>query len=107
MLGFRDGKLRVLWQRLIEPDISNPQKILRIGPPVADVDGNGRAEVLACVFNDSGDHRWHLTVHDALTGRAMADFADEYLAAPLDVDGDGVSELLTVRTEGGGVRSSG
>ncbi|MBI2925318.1 MAG: VCBS repeat-containing protein, partial [Verrucomicrobia bacterium] len=108
VLGFRDGKLRVLWQRLIEPDISNPQKILRVGPvPVADVDGDRRAEVLACVFNDSGDQRWHLTVHDALTGRAMADFADEHLAAPLDVDGDGVSELLTVRTEGGGVREFG
>ena len=104
VLGFRDGKLRVLWQRLIEPDISNPQKILRVGPtPVADVDGDGRAEVLACVFNDNGDQRWHLTVHDALTGRVMADLADEYLAAPLDVDGDGVSELLTVRAEGGGV----
>ncbi len=104
VLGFRDGKLRVFWQRNIEPDISNPQKILRVGPaPVADVDGDGRAEVFACVFNDASDQRWHITVHDALTGRVTSDFVDEYLAAPLDVDGDGVSELLTVSAQGAGV----
>ncbi|MBM3740886.1 MAG: hypothetical protein FJW39_34505, partial [Acidobacteria bacterium] len=102
-LGFRNGKLEVLWQRNIEPDISNPEKILRVGPtPVADVDGDGRSEVLACVYNDGGDHRWHLTVHDALTGRVKADFADECLIAPLDLDGDGVSELLTVSATSAG-----
>lgn len=104
VLGFRDGKLSLLWQRNIEPDISDPHKILRVGPtPVADVDGDGRAEVLACIFNDGGDQRWHLTIHDALNGHVKADLADEYLAAPLDVDGDGVSELLTIATTGGGV----
>jgi hypothetical protein len=104
VLGFRNGKLAILWQKLIETDISNPQKILRVGPnQVADVDGDGRLEVLINTFNDSGDHRWHLCVHDAMTGRVKADLPDECLAAPLDVDGDGVSELLTYRTVGAGV----
>ena len=38
VLGFREGRLSLLWQRNVEPDISNPQKILRVGPnPVGDV----------------------------------------------------------------------
>jgi hypothetical protein len=116
VLGFRGGKLQLLWQRNPEPDISNPQKILRVGPtPVADVDGDRRAEVLACVFNDAGDHRWHLTVHDALTGRVKADFADEYLAAllrhrdregPLATPGAGAGRGCRVRECGFGFRRS-
>jgi outer membrane protein assembly factor BamB len=104
VLGFREGRLQLLWQRNIEPDISNPRKILRVGPaPVADVDGDGRSEVLASVFNDAGDQRWHLTIHDALTGRVMADLPDEVLAGTIDVDGNGTNELLTTHARGAGV----
>lgn len=99
VLGFRNGKLTLLWQKLIEPDISNPQKILRVGPnPVADVDGDGRLEVLIKTFNEAGDHRWHLGVYESMTGRLKIDFPDECLAAALDLDGAGVTELLTYRT---------
>ena len=104
VLGFREGKLGILWQIPVEPDISNPQKILRVGPsPVADVDGDGRDEVLTTIFNHAGDQRWWLTVHDGLTGRVLGAFQDEYLAAAVDLDADGASELLTVRTAGAGV----
>ena len=61
VLGFRDGKLSVLWQRAIELDISNPQKVFRVGPqPVADLDGDGRDEILLSLFNEADDHRWRL-----------------------------------------------
>ena len=96
VLGFRDGKLHLLWQHAVEADISNPQKILRVGPnPVADVDGDGRLEVLSCTYNDEGDQRWRVRVHDALNGRVQAELPDEILATAVDVDGDGTSELLT------------
>ena len=104
VLGFRDGKLSVLWQRKVEEDISNPQKILRVGPnPVADVDGDGLPEVLTTVFNERGDQRWWLTMHDALTGREKAKLPDEYLVAALDLRGAGTCQLLTLRTIGAGV----
>jgi outer membrane protein assembly factor BamB len=104
VLGFRDGKLALLWQRNVEADISNPQKILRVGPnPVADVDGDGQSEVLTTIFNERGDQRWRVTVHEALTGRIKAELPDEYLAAVLALEGGSISQLLTISATGAGV----
>jgi outer membrane protein assembly factor BamB len=104
VLGFRNGKLSLLWQRNVEADISNPQKILRVGAnPVADVDGDGQSEVLTTIFNERGDQRWWVTVHEALTGRVKAELPDEYLAGLVDLEGRGVSQLLTVGATGAGV----
>lgn len=108
VLGYRNGHLAVLWQRPIELDISNPRKVLRVGPePVADVDGDGKLEVLVNLYNDSGDDRWHITIHDGITGAIKAELVDEHLDGVADVNGDGVAELLTTRTEGGGVPAYG
>ncbi len=104
VLGFRDGKLTLLWQKDIEQSVAHPQKVLRVAPdPVMDIDGDGKPEVITTLFNDSGDGRWHLTFLDAMTGQMKAHFADEVLSAPLDLDGDGVNELLTTCTRGVGM----
>ena len=101
VLGYRDGKLSLLWQQNIEQDVAHPQKILRVAPdPVMDIDGDGRPEVISTLFNDAGDGRWHLTFRDALTGSIKADFQDELLAARLDLDGDGIYEFLTTCSRG-------
>ena len=57
--------------------------------------------------NGSGDGHWHLTVHDGSTGAVKADLIDEHLQGALDVDGDGVAELLTVHTSGAGIPNYG
>ncbi len=108
MLGFPNGGLGLLWQRAIELDISNPQTILNVvANPVADVDGDGKLEVLVNAFNASGDHRWHLTVHDGMTGAVKAEFLDECLQSVLDLSGNGVSDLLTIQADHGWVPSYG
>lgn len=104
VLGYKDGKLAVLWRKDIELGFGNPQKVLRVGPdPVADVDGDGKREVLINAYNDSGDGHWHVTVHDGMTGEVRADLVDAHLDALGDVNGDGASELLVTHTAGQGV----
>jgi len=104
VLGYRDGKLALLWQREIELDISNPQKILRVLPdPAADVAGDGKLEVVANLYNETGDGCWHALVFDGMTGAVRADLPDEFVQGLADVEGDGVTELLTTRTNGSGI----
>ncbi len=101
VLGYRDGKVRLLWQRDIELDISNPQSVLRVNPDcVDDLEGDGKREVLVNLCNGSNDGRWHVSVHDGMTGAVKDDLTDEHLQGVVDVDGDGAAELLTARTKG-------
>jgi hypothetical protein len=101
VLGYREGKLSVLWRHAIELDISNPQKIMNIRPnPVGDIDGDGKLEVLVNVYNDLGDGSWHITAYDGITGEIKADLPGHLLNAIVDVDGDGTAEILTTQTTG-------
>jgi hypothetical protein len=91
--------LRLLWRRDIEKEIQSKNTIVRPGPnPVFDVNGDGRKEIVFNLFNHSGDGKWHLMAHDALTGETVLDLAEHYLSGVADVNGDGVLELFTTRT---------
>lgn len=58
VLGYRNGKLTLLWQKEIELDIQNPRKVLRVNPrSVADVDGDGRQEVIVSLYDETADRR--------------------------------------------------
>ncbi|NUM54760.1 MAG: VCBS repeat-containing protein [Candidatus Hydrogenedentes bacterium] len=104
VLGFRDGKLTLLWQRPIELDISDPRKILRVNPDcVTDVDGDGKKEIIACGYNDRAAAAWAITVHDGMTGDVRAEWTNVFLSGVVDVDSDGAAELLATRCSGNGV----
>lgn len=108
VLGWRAGKLALLWRRDCADNISNPQKIIWAHPhPVADVDGDRRREVCVNVFNDTADRRWRLQVCRGLTGQVLAELADEALQGVADLDGDGVPELLAAKTPGQGLPPAG
>ena len=108
VLGYRNGKLSLLWQKQIELDISNPQKILRVSvQSVADVDGDGKKEIIANLYNDTGDGRWHLFIFDGMTGAVKADLPDECFQGVADVHGDGRKVLLTAVSGDAGVPDCG
>jgi len=108
VLGYVNGKLSVLWQKEIELDISNPQITMRVDPnPVGDLDGDGDQEVMLNLHNEQDDGKWHVTVHDGMTGFLHVDLSDEYLQSVVDINGDGNEELLTVVTQGGSIPDNG
>jgi len=104
VLGYRNSKLSLLWRKVIELGFENPQKILRVRPDVAaDVDSDGRLEVIVNLFNDTGDGKWHALVYDGIKGVIKADLPDEFINGLVDIDGDGQTEMLTTRTNGANV----
>ena len=68
--------------------------------PIADVNGDGRKELVVSLFNETGDRRWHTLVFNALTGAVLTDLPDEFMQGVVDFDGDGTADLLTCRTNG-------
>jgi outer membrane protein assembly factor BamB len=104
VLGYINGKLSILWQKNIEIDISNPQKILRVNSdPACDLDGDGDFEVMLNLYNDAGDGKWHTTIHVGMTGNVVADLSDEHLQGIIDINDDGTAELLTIVTDGNSI----
>ena len=89
------GKLTPLWDRFVEfiyP--SDTTELRHCGNSVADVDGDGKPELIVCLFNDRKDGRWWLEVLDPLTGAVKMAMPDTYLWGVQDVNGDGIPELL-------------
>jgi len=94
-------RLRVLWRRDIETDITARAKWPHVGPrPVVNVCGDARPEIVLSVFNDTGDNQWHVEVIDAARGKLLCDMPQRFAQGSADVTGDGKEELFCVATEG-------
>ena len=63
-------------------------------PPIADVDGDGKLEMVVNLFASDGQPRWLVRIYDALTGVLKATAQDRVATYLSDVDGDGAAELL-------------
>jgi hypothetical protein len=101
-------RLSVLWRRDIETNIEERKKWPQVGPhPLADVNGDGRPELILNLFNDTGDGQWHAVVLDATSGRTLWDFPQRFVQGSADVDGDGATELFLTTTSGELVPASG
>ncbi len=92
------GNLSPLWDRFVEFIYPNDTTELRhTGNSVADVDGDGRPELVVCLFNTRYKGRWSLEVLDPVTGALKFERPDTYLWGVQDFDGDGIPELLVSR----------
>ncbi len=91
----RNGNLTPLWDRFIEFIYPNDTTELRhTVNSVADVDGDGKPEIVVSIFNARKDGRWWLEIIDPMTGKLKFEMRDRYLWGIQDVDGDGLPELL-------------
>jgi len=94
-------RLSVKWRRDIERDIDRREKWPQVGPrPLADVTGDGRAEIVLNLFNDTGDGHWHVVVLDAATGEVVCDLPRRFVQGIADVDDDGAAEIFVAGTNG-------
>jgi len=89
---------RLMWSRFVERDL--PEDKLELRPQttsVADVDGDGRKELVLGLFNITGDGRWHTVALDAFRGweARKLDLPDRYFWGCHDLTGDGVPEIIT------------
>jgi hypothetical protein len=89
------GSLSLIWDRFVEFIYPTDTTELRhTGNSVADVDGDGRPELVVSLFNTRYENRWCLEVLDPLTGELKFAMPDKYLWGVQDFDGDGIGELL-------------
>lgn len=63
-------------------------------PPVADVDGDGKLEVLVSMFNSEHEQAWLLRVYDAVTGEMKQRVPGVIAVATGDADNNGAAEVL-------------
>ncbi|NQT11454.1 MAG: hypothetical protein HQ582_01815, partial [Planctomycetes bacterium] len=96
-----EGEIKTNWRRDIELDISRHRRAVQCPlTTLTDVDRDGRIEILFNLYNDTGDQQWHVVAFDALTGKPKLDLPATYMLEAVDLDGDGLIEIICQRTTG-------
>jgi outer membrane protein assembly factor BamB len=90
--------LKLAWSHFVEHD--HPDDFREVRPQItsiADLDGDGRKEIVLGLFNEQNDGRWRTVVLDALAGwdARRQELADRYFWGCYDLDGDGQPEIIT------------
>jgi len=95
--------LTLAWSHFVGHSYPNPTRSLRapVGS-VADVNGDGRPELVFSLFNDTGDQRWHVVLLDPQAGweKPLADLPNRVAWGTRDLDGDDRPEIITTTPAG-------
>jgi hypothetical protein len=91
-----DGKLKKAWSHGWADSVTT-RTVATVWPepPVADVDGDGKLEVVLSMFRADGEPTWGVRIYDAVTGTLKGRIPNRVANSIADVDGDGVAEILT------------
>lgn len=106
----------ILWQKIIEEDISNPYPTWSASPAIADVDDDGKLEIIVPTSLDSGDKLMVLNGEDGSLVWKIP-LGGEIWIAPVvaDLDNDGKEEIVVaartdalyiINAEDGSIRQS-
>ena len=95
-----NGRLKIIWSRLIQPGVNQKNKRLQIMPnPVQDVDGDGQLEIVVSIYDRANQIHWHTEVIDPQTGITRYNLADFCAIDLMDLNGDGASELFGLQSD--------
>lgn len=102
----QDGKTaRRKWKAVVGPIEDQYQPVIEIQggapDPFMDLNGDGSIEIITAVLNEHGDNLTHLVLFSADDGKRLFDQPDLSVLAADDLDGDGISEVLLKRKDGG------
>lgn len=89
------GRLKLAWAHGWDDSVTT-RKIATLWPepPVADVDGDGKLELVVSMFGAEEEPRWVTRVYDAVTGAIKSRIPDRIATDLADLDGDGRAEML-------------
>jgi hypothetical protein len=90
------GKLKRAWAHGWEASVTTQTLATSWpDPPIADVDGDGKLEMLVSMYASDGKPRWMTRIYDALTGELKLAIPDRIATHLTDLDSDGVAEILS------------
>lgn len=100
VLKYRPDKGELLWShRYITDDhVSSPIELMLylVSHHVLDIDGDGHPEIIYNRYNFEKDHRWHVVIRDARTGKEKYNLPGHFIWGIADL-GNGKPSLCCLR----------